>query len=495
MKNFDAELYEVLRILEGVNSAFTTFTSIADVSLADLKDRQTSLTYERDIKRISLQIDTAFWNNATPKERAFAIAHEASHVFLNHEKRRAQLRAENPEAAIEVVDDAMDITVNERLGRNPTFNSRRDVDPDDKFLWADQRFDETELTAKDQTLETLFERLYAKTPPPPPSGSGGSDEEGEPGQKGQQSNGSGGGSGDNEEQGDGDDQDQDNLQDENKDENEDQSDEGDQEDEGKGSRHDHMDPKEGEGEDDKEGKKDKGKGKQKSMMEDSGLEEALKNELSKEELKEFSEMFGSEGGNLNNIIELKTRKTSRKWEELIFDLAREEAKNKETERQATWLREPRNMGSMPKDYIMQGVREEPIPKPDRVKVWFFQDTSGSCMGYQERFFSAAASLPEDKFDLRLFCFDTRVYETTLASGKLYGFGGTSFVCIGQEIMKQEEDPDLIFIITDGWGNAVNRADIQDHSKWHWFLTPYGSEDYITRSGFKQDNIHQLSDYE
>jgi hypothetical protein len=35
-------------------------------------------------------------------------------------------------------------------------------------------------------------------------------------------------------------------------------------------------------------------------------------------------------------------------------------------------------------------------------------------------------LPNEKFEVKMHCFDTKVYETTIESRRLYGFGGTSF---------------------------------------------------------------------
>jgi len=70
--------------------------------------------------------------------------------------------------------------------------------------------------------------------------------------------------------------------------------------------------------------------------------------------------------------------------------------------------------------------EEKEEEKKKIKVVFFLDTSGSCQHLAERFFKAAKSLDSKKFDVELYCFDTRCYKTSLESGRLYGFGGTSF---------------------------------------------------------------------
>lgn len=93
----------------------------------------------------------------------------------------------------------------------------------------------------------------------------------------------------------------------------------------------------------------------------------------------------------------------------------------------------------------------------------------------------------------MFCFDTRVYETSLKTGKLYGFGGTSFYIIEDHIQKLiiEENikyPKAVFIITDGWGSHVKP---EQPDKWYWFITHPGSDSYIP----EKSNIYKLENYE
>jgi len=109
---------------------------------------------------------------------------------------------------------------------------------------------------------------------------------------------------------------------------------------------------------------------------------------------------------------------------------------------------------------------------DMISVFFFLDTSGSCISLGNRFFAAAKSLNPKKFKIRLFCFDTRVEETSLETKRIYGGGGTSFSIIEskiQEIIKKDKIkyPKAVFIITDGYGNNVTP---EKPEKWYWFLT-------------------------
>ena len=123
---------------------------------------------------------------------------------------------------------------------------------------------------------------------------------------------------------------------------------------------------------------------------------------------------------------------------------------------------------------------------NRIEVFFFLDTSGSCIELKDRFFSAARSLDKKKFNVRLFCFDTTVVETDLQSLKIHGGGGTLFNIIEQkiqQIVKAEhvKYPGAVFLITDGMGDYVFP---ERPERWHWFLSsdythyvPQGSRHY------------------
>jgi len=128
---------------------------------------------------------------------------------------------------------------------------------------------------------------------------------------------------------------------------------------------------------------------------------------------------------------------------------------------------------------------------NKIDVWFFLDTSGSCYHLKDRFFAAAASLPENRFNIRLFCFDTSVQETDLISKKIYGGGGTSFKILEQHIQNEINSKNCkypeVFVISDGWGDYVNP---QFPAKWHWFLTENGSKTHLP----KKSNIYELKDY-
>jgi len=147
---------------------------------------------------------------------------------------------------------------------------------------------------------------------------------------------------------------------------------------------------------------------------------------------------------------------------------------------------------MSQDLVLPSEMEEDALDKTKIEVFFFLDTSGSCIGYKNRFFKAALSLPKN-FNVRLFCFDTQVRETTLISRKIYGGGGTNFGIIEahiQKVMKEDKCayPKAVFIITDGWGTAVNPAKAEN---WYWFLTTNNSRNYIP----EKSNVYLLANFE
>ena len=203
---------------------------------------------------------------------------------------------------------------------------------------------------------------------------------------------------------------------------------------------------------------------------------------------------GSGAGGLTKIMSLEKVKTKRKWETVIKRWAQQYMKRNDKNHEQ-WARTNRRFVTLsrdmfiPTDMEIDNFEEE----KHRIKVLFFLDTSGSCSHLADRFWKAAKSLPENRFDVQLCCFDTNVYETSLKSGELYGFGGTSFHILETYAQKYRKDqnkgkyPDAVFVITDGCGDPINP---EFPNKWHWFL----SEDYRACIP-KTCNIFSLSDYE
>lgn len=179
----------------------------------------------------------------------------------------------------------------------------------------------------------------------------------------------------------------------------------------------------------------------------------------------------------------------RKWETVIKNWSKKGVDDKLTDQ---WIKENRRFATMKNNFFMPTEGEIEDYEKTKIDTWFFQDTSGSCSGFIDRFFRAAKSLPRDRFDIKMHCFDTRVFETTLESGKLYGFGGTSFSILESYIQSymvknRVPYPKAVFVITDGYGDNINP---QYPARWHWFL----STNYTSLIN-KDCKIYKLEDYE
>lgn len=201
---------------------------------------------------------------------------------------------------------------------------------------------------------------------------------------------------------------------------------------------------------------------------------------------------GSSPGNIFKRANTSKVKPKRKWESVIKRWANQFMVERDKD-ELQWARTNRRMHLISPDLFLPSEMEvEEIETEKRkIEVWFFQDTSGSCSGYHQRFFDAAKSLPEDMFDVKMHCFDTRVYETSLDTGDLYGFDGTTFRCIEdyiQKHIKKGEYPKAVFVVTDGYGDTVLP---QVPENWYWFITPGGSTSYV----HKKSRSFDLNQYE
>lgn len=219
--------------------------------------------------------------------------------------------------------------------------------------------------------------------------------------------------------------------------------------------------------------------------------ETIKNILSQH--CEKSTERGTGTGGWIFIKNLKANK-KKKWETVIARWTKKYyiSADKDLEQ---WAKLNRRLLLLPKDSFLPSEQEieSKTKNKNKIDVWFFLDTSGSCYSLKERFFAAAESLSPKKFKVRLFCFDTQVAETSLASRKIYGGGGTSFDIIERHIQielrkDQKKYPEAVFILTDGYGNHVNP---QKAENWHWFLVSSSSKNYIP----KQSKVYKLEEFE
>jgi len=209
---------------------------------------------------------------------------------------------------------------------------------------------------------------------------------------------------------------------------------------------------------------------------------------------------GTSGGGCWKFVDPKLLNVvkKKKWETIIKKWAQKYLRNdfKDVEQ---WARKHRrtslvNSGSMflPCEMEVEDMFEE----EEKITVMFFMDTSGSCSAYGERFFKAAHSLPEEKFTLRAFCFDTDVREIDLKKNQMFDGGGTYFHIIEQkiqEIMAKEKSkyPQAVFVLTDGYGDSVHP---QVPEKWFWFLSE-GKNSYNQSYIPSKSQVYSLKDFE
>lgn len=198
------------------------------------------------------------------------------------------------------------------------------------------------------------------------------------------------------------------------------------------------------------------------------MKEMAKKELDAQD-KKGGKQAGTNAGNSWITSKVVRVIPKRKWETVIKNWASKYLEEKYAEQ---WQKPHRRLVSMPRDFLIPAEQEIEEYENKRIPVYFFLDTSGSCAHLADRFFTAAMSLPEDRFILNLCCFDTRVYETDLKSKKLYGFGGTTFTCIEEYLQSKKRTEkskyaDAVFVLTDGYGNMVNP---EKPNRWFWFLS-------------------------
>lgn len=377
---------------------------------------------------IDFRINPKFWETLTFNQKQFVISHECLHVILYHGMRINNL----PKSEAQIANVALDLVVNYSLISKFGF-SRKEVDPENKYMWVDTVFkDNPNPPPVGKYYEFYFNLLKEEMKKKKKDGDG-------------------------------------------------------SECDGEGEGMDSLDEHDGLNSFNTKEFDDLMK---EHVSKDDG--ETVKDFVQKhtEDLKkQIKSQAGIDPGNTWIMASINKVIPKKKWETIIKRWALKYYKDKDAEQ---WSHRARRLEFMPPDFMIPSDREIDFLEKDRIQVWFFQDTSGSCSGFVDRFFAAASSLPVEKFDVKMHCFDTKVYETTLESKKLYGFGGTTFTCIEDYIQKYMKKhnvkyPKAVFVITDGDGDVVRP---ENPGVWYWFLE--GNSRHCIP---KESNIYKLSDFE
>lgn len=434
------EFLLIARDLEIHHAVFAKIWNVGKPRFTD-KIPTACVTFDKQGNHLDFQFNPDFWDKCTPYERNFIICHECMHIMLTHGVRLKEL---NPQLG----NVAADVVINEMLVKGFGFDRTKLGWVDENGCWMNTVFkDHPTPVEKDRSLEYYYSILKKdlkdqikkmleagdKSGPGTPGGKGGVKV---------------------------------------------------------------LDDHDGMGGIDSTDLEDVLGDILDSL--DNGEKESLDKLFNEneDEAKEGGKQAGSMPGNLSKIVKVGFVPKKKKWETVIKKWANRFIRDADKDHEQ-WARVNRRfvgisstMSNMFLPSEMEIEEKEEIKK--KIKVVFFQDTSGSCAHLAERFFKAAKSLPKDRFEVELYCFDTRCYKTSLESGKLYGFGGTSFSILEDEVQRickgnLREYPKAIFVITDGYGDSINPAKPKN---WYWFL----SENY-TSCIPKECNIHKLSDFE
>ena len=392
--------------------------------------------FDKDGNFIVFRFNPSFWNSLDLYNKLFVICHEALHIVLNH-----GIRAKDSGCNQQATNVAMDIVVNHTLVRGFGF-SRKLIENSEDYCWVDTVFKKHDPLPSDNENFEYYYNLFEQ----------------EFGNNGM----------------------------------------GSEEDEKGSSQHPSTVDNHS------------GLGGQSSDWKE--VIDQLNNELSDEEKKTLEstikkhfqkksdpneqgdKIAGSGTGGQWVFISGERPKKKKKWETCIKKWAMKSVKNDDIETEQ-WVKLNRRMSLLGRNLLVPSDMETEDRNQElkKIDVWFFLDTSGSCWNLKDRFFAAAESLPEERFAIRLFCFDTTVQETNLKDRKVYGGGGTSFLIIENHIKNviQKESckyPSSVWIITDGFGDGVKP---QHPDRWNWFLTENGYDRFIPAESLK----YKLKDYE
>lgn len=382
---------------------------------------------------ISFQINEKFWNTLSDTQKAFIICHECLHILLRHGSRS---NFKDARLNRQITNMALDIPINHMLVDYFGFD-REEIDKKGEFCWIDTVFEEDE--AKSILPHKNFEYYFEKIKNSP------------------------------------------NVQ------------------TIEIPNHGGMDSIAGRAEEMMGEATAELSDEDKEALHDISTRQDIKNQGNGEEKGESEnsgKMAGTEAGMFKKTVQTPPPKPKRKWETIVKKWAA--GFIKQTRIKSHWIAKPRRLASFKQgNMFIPSAFEAPRRTPDdkKIQVWLFQDTSASCVDLAPRFFAAFESLPKDIFEVKMHCFDTRVFKLTdkdIKTKTLYGFGGTAFgpieQFIQQEIKKTNcEYPGAVFVLSDGAGTQVKP---QKPQNWYWFL----SEDiryYIP----KNSKVFMLKDFE
>lgn len=447
------EWIDIMLTLEQYHGVFYKLWEIGMPIFTD-RVETAAIQFDKGGDFVQFLFNPEYWKWCTPYERLFTICHEALHCILNHGVRMKD--TVDPKAC----NIALDIVVNHMLVRNFGFD-RLSIRNWDKLCWVDTVFklpDGRMRTDKGRQIpdDEMFEyylNLFDRVPVPSLGFAGIKGGQGQDGQGFQTVD-----------------------------------DHGFMADNDNSTVIDRLN--DGLSQEEKETIKDM---IDKHFQADSGQPQK-------------STQAGTGTGGMWHFANVGKVKVKRKWETVIKKWVRTKLldSHKDVEQ---WARLNRRMEMLPRNMFLPSDMETDALENEKgkIKVRFYLDTSGSCWHLKDRFFEAAMSIPRDRFDVELFCFDTQVVPTDIESKKMHGGGGTSFRIIEADVQKSMIDekakggkgkyPDAVFVMTDGYGDKVTPTMPE---RWHWFIdgaTEYSLKSFVGSYIPKESIVHNLADYQ
>lgn len=412
------------------HGVFYKFWDLVRPSFTNSKKYSTAcVIFNKENECVDFIINKKFWNKLSQEQKDFIVCHECLHVLLEHGKRACSTIVKlNPQ----MVNACLDIPINEMLVKYFGFN-RKNIDPKSKYCWTDTVFKKQKLP-NDQSYEFYFNKFKND-------------------QDTSKISMCGMGSGD--------------------------SGEGELE----SNSHSDLESFNEKTAEDKIGQlMDSLSEEEKASLQDIAerMDRNAQNEEPNQEKR--GKIAGKTSGSLTKLIGKIKPKPKKKWETVIRKWSQKFSKAEKDD--LHWLVKSRRNSLINTNFFVASDIEQEIKKNnnEKIDVWMFLDTSGSCTDLAPRFWKAAKSLPTEKFNIHYHCFDTQVFKLNdkdVEKGKLYGFGGTSFIALEnfiQKTIKKEgkkySNIGAVFVITDGAGDYIKP---ENPKKWYWFL----SENYTS----------------
>lgn len=443
-------LYEYFEYARGLETHHAIFNKIWEMGKPVFDDSITTsaVAFNKEGAFIEFKFNTDFWHSLTFEQRKFVIAHESLHVLLDHGYRSSNLFNKIDMQALQAANLAMDVVINESLIHQFEFHKQQ-IDPDNNYMWLDKI---SSPALANQNFEYYYNLIY-------------SDLTNKDQYKSYQSSG--------------------NL-----------------------DNHDSLP----------------------SLSDIVELEKQLQNnidDISDDSRKKLAESLKNEtapefqtdpiSSDSNKICNTKSEKGGRfagkigtgtlvvmppqriihkrKWETIIKKWMIK-CQKEDYDLSEVWQDVNRRIGGMMAGnniYLPTEIDTE-VPSKNKILVYFFLDVSSSCQGLGPRFWRAAKSLPKNRFDVKLFCFNTSVYAVSPNGEGMRSGGGTDFHILENQIQadvnadKLKRYPAGVFVITDGYGSTVKP---KKPKNWHWFLTENSTLNYLP----KESIVHKLKDFE